>query len=84
MAGNGFWDNHDSTTSILKERTSLTEQIKIYTNLKSDLEECDILIDLAVEESDEKTVNEVTRSIADIQARAQDPFAKTYVGWGGR
>ncbi|MBW1864115.1 MAG: PCRF domain-containing protein, partial [Deltaproteobacteria bacterium] len=71
IAGNGFWDNPDGTTAILKERTSLTDKITIYTKLKSDLEECDILMDLAIEESDADTVEEVTRSIADIQDRAR-------------
>ena len=55
----------------MKERTSLTETIEIYAGLKSDLEECDILMDLAMEEDDEDTVKEVTRSITDIQDRAR-------------
>ena len=55
----------------MKERTSLTETIEIYAGLKSDLEECDILMDLAMEEDDEDTIREVTRSITDIQDRAR-------------
>lgn len=69
IAGEGFWDNPDSTTAILKERTSITDKLETFNQLTTDLEECDILIDLALEEKDSETVAEVTRTINAIQAR---------------
>jgi len=56
----------------LKERTSLTDKIEHYAKLKSDLEECDIMMDLAIEESDAETIDEVARSIADVQDRSRE------------
>ena len=56
----------------MKERTSLTDKIEHYAKLKSDLEECDIMMDLAIEESDAETIDEVARSIADVQDRSRE------------
>ena len=71
IAGNGFWDNPDDTTAILKERTSLSDKLDTFTKLTSDLEECDILLDLAIEESDADTIEDVNTAIADIQNQIQ-------------
>jgi len=67
IARDGFWDNPEDTKPILKERTSIANKIDSFNQLWSDLEETMILLDLAVEESDEETLEEV-----DQQAKAQD------------
>ncbi len=71
IAGNGFWDNPEDTTAILKERTSLSDKLETFTKLTSDLEECDILLDLALEESDADTIDDVNAAIAKIQNQIQ-------------
>jgi len=56
----GFWDNPEDTKPILKERTSISNKIDSFKKLWSDLEETQILLDLAVEEADEEAFDEVT------------------------
>jgi len=68
IAADGFWDNPEETKGILKERTRISEQIERFKKLQSDLEENEILLDLAIEESDEKTLDEVSRQMQDLEA----------------
>ena len=67
----GFWDNPEDTKGILKERTRLTNQIERFTKLTVELEESDILLDLAVEESDPKTLDEASRQLGSLESLIQ-------------
>jgi peptide chain release factor 2 len=69
IAKDGFWDNPEETKPILKERTSLSNKIDKFSKLANDLEENQILLDLAVEESDEDTLAEVSQHIGDLDQR---------------
>jgi peptide chain release factor 2 len=60
IAKDSFWDNPEETKPILKERTSISNKIDSFKKLWSDLEETQILLDLAVEESDQEVLDEVT------------------------
>jgi peptide chain release factor 2 len=68
IAADGFWDNPEETKGILKKRTRISEKIERFKKLKGDLEENEILLDLAIEESDDKTLDEVTRQLQDLEA----------------
>ena len=61
IAKDGFWDNPEDTKPILKERTSISNRIDSFKKLWNDLEETLILLELAVEESDEEALNEATQ-----------------------
>ncbi len=61
IAQDGYWDNPEEAKPILKERTSISNKIDSFQKLWSDLEETLILLDLAVEESDEEALDEVTQ-----------------------
>lgn len=61
IAKDGYWDNPEKAKPILKERMSISNKIDSFKKLSSDLEESQILLDLAVEESDEEALDEVTR-----------------------
>ncbi|MBW2443480.1 MAG: peptide chain release factor 2 [Deltaproteobacteria bacterium] len=61
IAKDGFWDNPEDTKPILKERTVVSNKIDSFKKLLNDLEETQILLDLAVEESDEDALEEVTQ-----------------------
>jgi peptide chain release factor 2 len=67
VAKDGFWDNPEDAKPIFKERTSVSNKIDSFKKLWSDLEETQILLDLAIEESDQEALDEVTQ-----QARALD------------
>jgi peptide chain release factor 2 len=51
----------------LKERTRLSEKIEAFTSLADKLEECDLLFDMAVEESDQATLVEATQQTAAVE-----------------
>jgi peptide chain release factor 2 len=65
----GFWDNPEDTKPILKERTSISNKIDSFKKLWGDLEETQILLDLAVEESDEETLDEVTQQTVTLDEK---------------
>jgi len=69
MAQKGFWDNPEETASVLKERTSLSGKIENFKKLYSDLEEYKILLDLAIEESDAATIEEVSDKVQAVKGR---------------
>ncbi|MGD2099102.1 MAG: peptide chain release factor 2 [Desulfobacterales bacterium] len=69
IAIDGFWDNPEETKPILKERTSLSNKIEKFKKLAEDLEENQILLDLAVDESDENTLKEVTQQVSALDQR---------------
>jgi peptide chain release factor 2 len=69
IAKEGFWDNPEDTKSILKARTLLSNKIEKFNKLANDLEENQILLDLAVEESDEEALAEVSQQITDLDQR---------------
>ena len=69
IAGKGFWDNPEATKPILKERTMLSDLIESFDNIYKEFEESEILLDLAVEESDPETLEEVTRQVQVIDEK---------------
>ena len=69
IAKDGFWDNPEDTKPILKERTVVSNKIDSFKKLLNDLEETQILLDLAVEESDEDALEEVTQQTDALDAK---------------
>lgn len=68
-AQKGFWDTPEETTDVLKERTSISGVVDRFKTLNSDLEECEILLELGIEESDTDTVEEASRQLQKIDRR---------------
>ena len=71
IAKEGFWDIPEDTTAILKERTVLTAKVETFETLTADLEESDLLLDMAVEEEDAETLAEVRQQISNLQDRVK-------------
>jgi peptide chain release factor 2 len=69
IAQDSFWDNPENSKPILKERTSISNKIDNFKELWNDLEETQILLDLAVEESDEEALNEVIQQTAALDKK---------------
>lgn len=69
IAHKNFWDNPESTTGVLKERTYLTNAIDNWKQLNEMVEETEILLELAVEESDDEALSEVTKQIDVIEKK---------------
>ena len=69
IAQDSFWDNPEDSKPILKERTAISNKIDNFKELWNDLEETRILLDLAVEESDEEALNEVIQQTAALDKK---------------
>ena len=69
IAKDGFWGNPDDAKPILKERTSLSNKIEKFNKLTEDLEENQILLDLAIDESDDEALTEVKDQIKSLDQR---------------
>lgn len=69
IAGKSFWDNPENAKPVLKERTLLSGRVQCFKKLSGDLEESEILFELATEESDKEALEDVSRQIQDIDQR---------------
>lgn len=54
-----FWDNPDGNKLILKERSDLTDVLQTWQHFADDLSETELLLEMATEENDEETFEEV-------------------------
>lgn len=61
IADKDFWDTPEKSKPILKERASLNALIEKWRQLKNDLEDSYLLLEMAIEESDDQTLQEITR-----------------------
>jgi len=69
ISKDGFWDTPEDTKPILKERTLISNKIDSFKKLWGDLEETQILLDLAVEESDEEALGEVAQQTGTLDQK---------------
>ena len=67
MAAPGFWDDPDTAKSISKERTVLEQSLANHQGMITKLEDAEVLLELAQEESDRATAKEVQNSLAEIE-----------------
>jgi len=63
MAKPGFWDNPEAAKIITRERTTLAAQADSLKSLETEIEEAQILLELALEASDEATGKEAQKKI---------------------
>ncbi|MBW2321957.1 MAG: peptide chain release factor 2 [Deltaproteobacteria bacterium] len=66
MSKPGFWDDPESAREATRERNILAARSEALLSLENDLEEVEILIDLALEEDDEETVKEALKKVAGL------------------
>ncbi|SFM93239.1 bacterial peptide chain release factor 2 (bRF-2) [Thermodesulforhabdus norvegica] len=59
MAKEDFWSRPEESKNIVKERAELSDVVQRWEGIKREVEECEILLDLAVEEEDEQTLQEI-------------------------
>jgi peptide chain release factor 2 len=67
-----FWENPDAGRDILKERSELNEMIQTWRNLNQEIEDNELLFDMALEEEDEQNLNEVRRKLTDLQKKYRE------------
>lgn len=66
VAQSNFWENQDQARIILKERGKLGQIISEWEEVQKELEESEILYDLAQAEEDQETLKEVQVLLADL------------------
>ncbi len=69
IAQDGFWDNPQANQPILKERSIIAGKLESVNSLENDLEEAELLLEMAMEESDEGTIAEVSGLLKDLGTR---------------
>ncbi|MEN6484424.1 MAG: peptide chain release factor 2 [Syntrophobacteraceae bacterium] len=63
----GFWDNPDAGRDILRERAEINEVLDSIKQFHSELEDAELLLEMAVEEGDEDTIAEVLQRSRNLQ-----------------
>jgi peptide chain release factor 2 len=66
-AQNNLWDNPDQAKILLKERGKLNQAVSEWEKAQSQLEEAEILYDLALAEEDQETLSEVQNRLNDLE-----------------
>jgi len=64
-----FWNDPEKSKPIMKERTALSGIIEKYDKLNNEFEDNQVLLDLAIEESDDAAIQEVSGQIPDLEKR---------------
>ena len=59
MAATDLWDDQTRAAEILKERGALLQALAEWTQKEGQVEDLEVLLDLAVEEEDHKALKEV-------------------------
>jgi peptide chain release factor 2 len=61
-----FWNNQEQAQALMRERSNLEEERNTFYKADSRLEDAEILHELAAEENDESSINEVSASLEEI------------------
>lgn len=72
MAKQDFWENPDAGRDVLKERSELNEIIDTWRNLAGEMEDNELLFEMAIEEQDEQNLNEVKRKLDELQKKYRE------------
>jgi peptide chain release factor 2 len=74
LAKEGFWNKPEEAKTVLKERTSLSNRLERFRKLAAEVQDNQALLEMAVEESDEGTLNDLGRQATHLLALV-DRFA---------
>jgi len=72
MAKAGFWDDPEAAKPLLKERTFLSDRLESYQSLLSEVEDNMLLLEMAADEDDEKTMADIEEQTRDLEKRIHD------------
>lgn len=67
-----FWEKPDAGRDILMERSELNEIIRTYQDLGQEIEDNELLFDMAVEEGDEQNLNEVRHKLSELKKKYRE------------
>ncbi|MBL0714757.1 MAG: peptide chain release factor 2 [Desulfosarcina sp.] len=72
IARPGFWDTPEQTKPLLKERTAVVSRLDCFKTLQQDIDDNDVLLEMALEESDADTLAEIDGNLKVIDAGIED------------
>ncbi len=72
MAKQDFWESPGSGRDVLKERSELSEIIRYWRNMAGEIEDNELLFEMAVEEQDESNLKEVQRKLKELQSKYRE------------
>ncbi len=68
----GFWDKPEESRGILKERSDIDHLLQTIANFSEALEDCKLLLEMALEESDEETLLDVDQRVRQLQGELRN------------
>lgn len=69
ISEDGFWDNHEQSTAILKERTRLSASINEWTQLINEIDDNQLLLEMAEEEDDHDTFDAIQMELTELDKK---------------
>jgi len=63
----GFWNNQENAQKVSQKLKNNTDRIKNYLNLKTQVEDIELLIEMIIEEDDENQMPELLIEIKDVE-----------------
>ena len=72
IADENLWNDPEKAKGVLKERSLLTGSIERVQEIYAQIEECEVLLELAEEEEDEATMAEASRKAGLIEKKLKD------------
>lgn len=80
MAAPELWDDQARAADILRERASLIQATEEYAARRQQLEDLDLMLDMALEEEDQQTLKEVVRDLTAMEREFSDWELKLLLG----
>uniref|UniRef100_A0A831ZZB9 Peptide chain release factor 2 n=1 Tax=Desulfacinum infernum TaxID=35837 RepID=A0A831ZZB9_9BACT len=71
MARQDFWDDPEKSKDVLRERAQLSEIVSEFDALKTELEDNELLLELAVEENDGDALQDVARKTRELHKKVK-------------
>ena len=75
-----FWSDPEKAREVLREKTKLTNVVEGWQKQKNALDDLALLYELAMEESDEKTLEEIDSDLDGLSASVKSEERKTMLG----
>jgi len=80
LAAPELWDDQARAADILRERASLRQAVEDYQQREKQVEDLEVLLDLAVEEEDHRALREVAAELARLEGAFRDWELKLLLG----
>jgi peptide chain release factor 2 len=76
----GFWNDPEKASGILREKSRLTDEVEKWKEQKSSLDDLRILSEMASEEQDDRTQEEIRSELESLNTAVRDDELKMMLG----